>query len=267
MGFLGTNGAGKTTTLRAMLGLLRPSAGSVSILGLDPQKDRKELTPNIGYLPGELRLYESLTGTEHLALLGDLQGKESTRRNEVCERLQLSQADLRRPIREYSRGMKQKIGLVQAFQHEPKAVFLDEPTEGLDPVVQRSFSQMLSEFSNAGNAVFLSSHVMSEVQQTCSRVAVIKQGELVKVDSVDALREARSRRIKVLFGDSVNPSDLSFPEEFNASWRSNECILHVNREEVVGVLKALLVRELIDVTVEEASLDEAVIALYDGGEQ
>jgi ABC-2 type transport system ATP-binding protein len=146
MGFLGANGAGKTTTLRCLVGLLRPTSGAIRILGLDPASSHAELMARLGYLPGELRLYEELTARKHLAFLATLHRKSvAKRQHELCDMFGLSDHDLDRPISDYSRGMKQKVGLVQAFQHSPDVVFLDEPTEGLDPLVQQAFFALLSE--------------------------------------------------------------------------------------------------------------------------
>ena len=138
-GFLGPNGAGKTTTIRCLVGLLRPTSGQARVLGLDPIADHRRLAPFLGYLPGELRLYPDLTGHQTLRLLGDLQGAPTPRRAELCERLGLRAEELARPVQGYSRGMKQKLGLVQALQHDPRLVVLDEPSEGLDPLVQETF--------------------------------------------------------------------------------------------------------------------------------
>jgi ABC-2 type transport system ATP-binding protein len=193
-GFLGPNGAGKTTTIRCLVGLLSPTAGTVRVLGLDPIADHGRLTSRIGYLPGELRLYGELTGAQHLELLGALSGRPTPRREELCQRLELTARDLSRPVAQYSHGMKQKVGLVQALQHDPEVVILDEPTEGLDPLVQETFFDLVSETSEAGRAVFLSSHVLSEVQRACRRVAIVRAGRLVAVEAVAALREARARR-------------------------------------------------------------------------
>src|SRR4029450_3701904 len=154
-GFLGPNGAGKTTTIRCMVGLLSPTAGTARVLGLDPIGDHADLTPRLGYLPGELRLYPELTGAQHLELLGALQGRPTPRRQELCRRLELAGRDLHRPVREYSHGMRQKIGLVQALQHDPEVVVLDEPTEGLDPLVQETFFALVAEASRAGRTLFL----------------------------------------------------------------------------------------------------------------
>src|SRR4029450_11162324 len=213
-GFLGPNGAGKTTTIRCMGGLLSPTAGTAPVLGLAPIADHGPLMPRIGYLPGELRLYEELTGAQHLALLGELQGRPTPRREELCQRLELTARDLGRPVTEYSHGMKQKVGLVQALQHDPEVVILDEPTEGLDPLVQETFFALVSEASEAGRTVFLSSHVLSEVQRACKRVAIVRGGRLVTVEAVAALREARARRARASFvggsGDGQGPMDAAW---------------------------------------------------------
>ena len=138
-GFLGPNGAGKSTTIRLLLGFLHPSAGSASVLGLDIVRDSVEIRRRTGYLPGGIALYDTMSGEELLDYLGDLTGRPPTRRAELCDRLEMSAATLRRPVRDYSRGMRQKIGIVQALQHDPELAILDEPTEGLDPLMQRAF--------------------------------------------------------------------------------------------------------------------------------
>src|SRR5262245_24750501 len=144
-GFLGPNGAGKSTTIRLLLGYLHPSAGSASVLGHDIVRDSVEIRRRVGYLPGGIALYDSLTGERLLDYLGELTGRQPVRRAELCERLELSERTLRRPVRDYSRGMRQKIGIVQALQHDPELAILDEPTEGLDPLMQRSFYDILDD--------------------------------------------------------------------------------------------------------------------------
>ncbi|MFG1912340.1 ABC transporter ATP-binding protein [Kribbella sp. NPDC048928] len=178
-GYVGPNGAGKTTTIRSMLGLVRPTSGTIRILGRDISSDLRAVLADVGHLPGEFGLWPQLTGLECLEYLGDLQGRPPVRRKELCERLELSAADLHRQVRVYSRGMRQKIGLVQAFQHDPRVLVLDEPTEGLDPVMKERFGGLLDEHRRAGGTVFLSSHILTEVEQTTERVAVIKAGRIV----------------------------------------------------------------------------------------
>ncbi|MEU8511059.1 ABC transporter ATP-binding protein [Kitasatospora sp. NPDC048722] len=262
-GFLGPNGAGKTTTIRCLVGLLRPSAGRIRLLGLDPVADHRRLAPRLGYLPGELRLYPELTGAQTLRLLGDLQGAPTRRRGELCERLGLTAADLARPVREYSRGMKQKLGLVQALQHDPELVVLDEPTEGLDPLVQEVFFHLLDEASRAGRTVLLSSHVLPEVQRSCGRVALVRAGRLVSVRAVSALREERARRVRLVLADGLGARDLGRAQRWSPQWHGNEVRLLVPPDELVaGVGELLAGLPVADLSVEEAGLDEAFLDLY-----
>ncbi|MDH6133758.1 ABC-2 type transport system ATP-binding protein [Kitasatospora sp. MAA4] len=261
-GFLGPNGAGKTTTIRCLVGLLRPTSGRVRVLGLDPVADHRRLAPSLGYLPGELRLYPELTGEQTLRLLADLQGAPTPRRAELCERLGLSAADLRRAVGEYSRGMKQKLGLVQALQHDPALVVLDEPSEGLDPLVQETFFALLTEATAAGRTVLLSSHVLPEVQRACGRVAIVRAGRLVTVQSVAALREARARRVRLTFADGAGPRPLGAADAWSPHWRGDRVELLIPPREVVGALRGLLSLPVEDLTVEEAGLEEAFLDLY-----
>ncbi|GAA1227718.1 ABC transporter ATP-binding protein [Kitasatospora nipponensis] len=262
-GFLGPNGAGKTTTIRCLVGLLRPSAGRIRLLGLDPVADHRRLAPHLGYLPGELRLYPELTGTQTLRLLGDLQGAATPRRTELCERLGLTVADLARPVREYSRGMKQKLGLVQALQHDPELVVLDEPTEGLDPLVQEVFFALLEEASHAGRTVLLSSHVLPEVQRACGRVALVRAGRLVAVRAVSGLRQERARRVRLVVADGLGARPLGPAEHWSPHWRGDEVQLLVPPAELVPGLRELLAAlPVADLSVEEAGLDEAFLDLY-----
>ena len=259
-GFLGPNGAGKTTTIRCMVGLLSPTAGTARVLGLDPIADHTDLTPRLGYLPGELRLYPELTGAQHLELLGALQGQPTPRRQELCQRLELSGRDLHRPVREYSHGMRQKVGLVQALQHDPELVVLDEPTEGLDPLVQETFFALVAEASAAGRTVFLSSHVLSEVQRACGRVAIVRAGRLVAVEAVATLREARARRVRIGFPDGYDHGQVLVAAHWSPTWSGNDLRLLVPPDELVPALRGLLQLPVTDVAVEEAGLDEAFLA-------
>ncbi|MFF3595417.1 ABC transporter ATP-binding protein [Kitasatospora indigofera] len=261
-GFLGPNGAGKTTTLRCLIGLLRPTEGQVRALGLDPVADHRRLAPALGYLPGELRLYPELTGHQTLRLLADLQGAPTPRRAELCERLALPDSVLGRTVREYSRGMKQKLGLVQALQHDPALVVLDEPTEGLDPLVQETFFELLAEARAAGRTVLLSSHVLPEVQRACGRVAIVRDGKLVTVESVAALREARARRIRLTFADGLGQRPLGEAERWSPRWDGDQVELLVPPRRVVDALRGLLALPVDDLAVEEAGLEEAFLDLY-----
>ncbi len=211
-GFLGLNGAGKTTTIRILLDLLRPSGGSAEVFGLDCQRESRKTRAMIGYLPGELGLYPDMRGGEVLELMERLSGRavDAAYRNALLDRLELAHADLRRTLREYSTGMKRKLGLVQALQSDPPLLLLDEPTEGLDPLVQRALHEILIELRARGRTVFMSSHVrgrtvfmsshvLSEVERLCDRIAVIRSGEIVFLSTVEEARRRSGRTVRVHF--------------------------------------------------------------------
>ena len=201
-GFLGPNGAGKSTTIRLLLDLIRPTSGRAALLGLDAQGQSVAARAQVGYLPGDLRLFDRLTGRAQLDSLARLRGGEMPLRDELCERFG---AVLDRPIRELSKGNRQKLGVVQAFMHRPPLLILDEPTSGLDPILQEEFRALLRETAGDGRTVFLSSHSLDEVQHSADRVGIIREGRLVGVDRVAELRERALRHVTILFsgpGDS-----------------------------------------------------------------
>jgi ABC-2 type transport system ATP-binding protein len=206
--FLGPNGAGKSTTIRILLDFVRPTAGRASILGHDCQTAGLAARATVGYLPGELGFYEDMTGDAVLDVTARLSGADAVRevhRRELADRLELSASDLGRRIRDYSTGMKRKLGIVQAFQADPPMLVLDEPTEGLDPLMQEAFYALLADIRRRGRTVFMSSHVLSEVERVCDRIAVIRNGTLVLLSTVDDLRRIAARRVRVIFDASVPP--------------------------------------------------------------
>lgn len=205
-GFLGPNGAGKTTTIRTILGLLRPTRGAGQALGFDIAAEGTQLRAQLGYLPGDLALYERMQVRDMLAFLAKMRGGVPAQRYEsLAERFNL---DLDRRIKDLSRGNRQKVGVVQAFMHSPRLLVLDEPTSGLDPLVQQEFQHVVRETVETGATVFLSSHVLAEVELMADRVGIVVQGRLVVVDSVDVLRERAARRIEMDF-PAVPPSELA----------------------------------------------------------
>jgi ABC-2 type transport system ATP-binding protein len=215
-GFLGLNGAGKTTTIRILLDLLRPSSGRAYIFGCDCQRRGLEVRAKVGYLPGELGLYGEMTGRELLDLLARL-GRYTVRpeyRTSLLQKLQLSESDLERRLREYSTGMKRKLGLIQALQGDPDLLILDEPTEGLDPLMQESLYEILFEAQARGRTVFMSSHVLSEVERVCSRIALLRKGELVLQRPVEEVRRMAARRVRVLFSEDVLAGPSGLPEGY-----------------------------------------------------
>ncbi|GAA3750186.1 ABC-2 type transport system ATP-binding protein [Spinactinospora alkalitolerans] len=206
-GFLGPNGAGKSTTIRILLDLIRRSGGEVNVLGRDPRADGVEVRRQVGYLPGEMAMSSRRPARELLTYLGNLRGGVDRRRiDELAGRLDL---DLSRPVRGLSKGNKQKVGLVQAFMHEPRLLILDEPTSGLDPLLQQEFLAMVREVRGDGRTVFMSSHVLSEVQDAADRAAIIRAGRIVALEDMDALRERTSRRITITFADRVAPEEFA----------------------------------------------------------
>ena len=206
LGFLGLNGAGKTTTIRILLDLLRPTIGRASIFGHDCQANGLEARSTIGYLPAEMGIYSDMTGRQVLDLLAGLtrQKPDPRRRRALQERLELPDRDLNRRIREYSTGMKRKLGIIQAFQGDPKLLILDEPTEGLDPLMQESFYGLLSDAKRAGKTVFMSSHLLSEVERVCDRFALLRNGELVLLSAVEESRNLAARQVRVFFALDVD---------------------------------------------------------------
>src|SRR5437773_7781155 len=196
-GFLGPNSAGKTTTMRVLMGLLHANSGSATIGGLDCWTQSSEVKKQVGYLPGEFTFDPGLRGAQIIEYLGHLRGGvDQTYVRSLVERLGL---DPSKRFREYSHGNKQKLGLVQAFMHKPRLLILDEPTSGLDPLNQQEFYQMIAEVHTEGRTVFLSSHILPEVEQTCDRVAIIREGRLIKVDHVSALKDIRQHDVEISF--------------------------------------------------------------------
>jgi len=263
-GFLGPNGAGKSTTIRTLLGYLHATSGSASVLGLDVAANSVEIRRRTGYLPGGIALYGSLSGEDALDYLADLQGQPATRREELCERLQLSSHDLRRRIRDYSRGMRQKLGVIQALQHDPELAILDEPTEGLDPLMQHAFYGILEDMKAAGRTIFFSSHVLPEVERICDRVAIIRAGELMALQTVDDLLARRKRKITLRWRGAA--PDLSFvPGLADLQVRGDHATATLAGE-VGPFVRAVASPALEDLTIEPASLEEAFLEFYADGE-
>jgi ABC-2 type transport system ATP-binding protein len=205
-GFLGPNGAGKSTTMRLLLDLIRPTSGSAQLLGLDTVNDSLAIRRRVGFLPGDFALYPKLTGRAMLDYLAQLRGGVDPHvRHSLVERFG---ADIDRPIRQLSTGNRQKLGLVQAFMHEPELLILDEPIAGLDPLVQQSFHALLGEVSGQGRTVFLSSHTLSEVERVTHRLAILRQGRLVVVDSLENLRKVAVQRLEIEFAESIDVGEF-----------------------------------------------------------
>ncbi|MEE9271549.1 MAG: ABC transporter ATP-binding protein [Candidatus Krumholzibacteria bacterium] len=258
-GFLGPNGAGKTTTIRILLDLIRPSSGSASVFGMDAQQQTVAIRKRIGYLPGEFAMYNDLTGSQLLQYFGALRGGvDQTIVAALAERLG---SDLGRRISELSHGNKQKIGLIQALMNRPELLILDEPTTGLDPLVQQEFYRMLEEVRDDGKTVFFSSHVLPEVERVCDRVAIIREGRLIAVEDVSAIKAKAARKIEVTF-ETPPPADsfTNLPvRDLVLNDRRLQCTVQGS---VDSVIKALARFNVVDLVSHEPSLEDTFLALY-----
>jgi len=260
-GFLGPNGAGKTTTIRLLLDLIRPTRGSARLFG-QPGSD-PAVRSRIGYLSGELALDERLSGNDFCAFLGSLHDPSGRRgrRDELCERLGLASDALARPIRDYSRGMKQKLGIVVAFQHDPDLLILDEPTTALDPLVREAVFDLLLEAGRAGKTVFHSSHVLTEVDRTCSRVGFIRNGKLLSVMRVDEVHRSGTRRMELRFSGDAPVSELRLPGVELVEQQGPRVVLRISGE--LNPLLGVLARHPVERMVfPEPTLEEAFVGFY-----
>lgn len=261
-GFLGPNGAGKTTTIRLLLDLIRPSGGRFTVFGLDAQQKGVEIRRRLGYLPGDLRLYERTTGRELLTYFAHLRGLDgSASTDRLAERLDL---DLGRRIKELSRGNRQKVGLVQAFMHDPDLLVLDEPTSGLDPLVQESFYELVAEATARGGTVFLSSHVLSEVQRVADRVALIREGRLQLVDRVESIRARSFTRVEATFSEPPPAEAFAGLPGVRELGRHGDVVRFAVEGEIDPLVKALSGFHVRALDVQEADLEDIFMALYRG---
>jgi len=259
-GFLGPNGAGKSTTIRTLLDQIRPSEGTARVLGLDSRTDGLEIRRRVGYVPGDLALYPTMTGAETIRYFARLRGGvEQAYIDELAERLQ---ADLSKKVKEYSTGNRQKIGLIQAFMHRPELLILDEPNAGLDPLMQQEFLTLLAEARDAGSTVFLSSHTLSEVERIADRVGIIRGGRLIVVERIDALKRKAIRRLDFEFAHPV-PGDVFSGVDGVREVAIDGVHAHVSYEgAVTGLLRAATAHEVLNLTSREADLEEIFLAFY-----
>ncbi|MGA9161633.1 MAG: ABC transporter ATP-binding protein [Actinomycetota bacterium] len=259
-GYLGPNGAGKTTTIRTLLDFIRPTAGSATVLGLDSRRDSIEIHRRTGYLPGEFTLYENLLAgeyLEHLAALRD--GVDQAYLRTLAERFDL---DLGMRIRSLSHGNRQKVGLLQAFMHRPELLVLDEPTQGLDPLMQQEFYELIGEASREGRTVFLSSHVMPEVERVCDRVAIIRRGRLVAVEDIGDLRAKELRRLEIHFAGPVPAIAFDSLDGVHRAEAEGDRVRVTVAGPLDAVIKAAAGYEVIDLVSHEQSLEDIFLAFY-----
>ena len=259
-GFLGPNGAGKTTTIRTLLDHLRPTSGRATIFGIETTVDPVAIHRRIGYLPGEFALYDKLTGGQTIDYFANLRGGvDAAYQADLIRRLDI---DTSRKFKEYSKGNKQKVGLIVALQHRPDLLILDEPTSGLDPLVQQTFFEVIREAKAEGRTVFLSSHILGEVEKTCDRVAIIRDGLLVKVDRVEALRDLAHHQVELRFSGEVPVAAFSgLPGVSDVTADEHVLRLRVSGS-ITPVVREAARYELLDFVSREPSLEETFLAEY-----
>lgn len=257
-GFIGPNGAGKSTTVRTLLGFISPTEGTAKIFGLDIVKDREAILQMVGYLPSEAAFYPGMRVKDALKLSADLRKMDcGTEAKELCERLQL---DTSRRVDELSFGNKKKVSIVCALQHRPRLLVLDEPTGGLDPLMQKEFFDILRERNRQGATVFLSSHVLSEIQRNCTHAAIIREGRIVACDTVDALSKTNAKRVTVR--GNVEPGELEGVRDIK---KADGATGFLYGGDINGLIRFLSSSEISDLTVTEPDLEEIFLHYYEKG--
>ena len=260
-GFIGPNGAGKSTTIRTLMGLIRPTGGSASIFDLDCHSKASVIARDVGYLPSENSYYENMKVRELLQYTADLYGMDcKTKMKELADRLNL---DLSRKIADLSLGNKKKVGIVSAIMTSPKLIIMDEPTSGLDPLIQQAFYDILKEENSRGATVFFSSHVLSEVQKLCDRVAILKEGQLIGIQSIKELRESGYKKVSLSAKEAIPRDffDLSGIANY-AETADKTSVSFMYNGNITAIIDKLHLLHLDDVLLEEPSLEEIFMHYY-----
>jgi len=258
-GFLGPNGAGKTTTIRMLLDLLRPDSGNISLFGKNISSHSIEIRQQCGYLPGEFTAYNNLTGIEFLNLIKNIRKPKTDDCQSLFTQFGLTEHDLNRRIKYLSHGTIQKIGIIQAFFHSPSLLILDEPTTGLDPLMQEVFYQLVFEEKKKGNTVFLSSHNLAEVEKLCSRVAIIRKGRIVSIKPMDELKERLGRTINIKLKEPIENLEIKGTKVI----QENGLEVSLRQEgELSGVLEQLAKLPVADISISKPELEEVFIEFY-----
>lgn len=258
-GFIGPNGAGKSTTIRTLLALLKPTSGSAKIFGKDCIENASDISVHIGYLPGEPSYYENMKAKEFLSYSAELYSKKNTSKlEELAERLQL---DLNRKIEDLSMGNKKKVGIISALLHSPKLLILDEPTSGLDPLMQQIFFDIIREENEKGTTILFSSHVLSEVQKLCNKVAIIKEGIIIDIKSIAELRKNGYKKVSLVTDNPLNKKELDFDGVANINiTRSSTSFIYMGP--VKELLNKIVSFQIRDVFIEEPTLEEIFLHYY-----
>jgi ABC-2 type transport system ATP-binding protein len=258
-GFIGPNGAGKSTTIRLLLSLIHPTSGSATVFGKDVSKHGPEIRQSIGYLPSEVYYYEGMKVIDLLKYSASFyEGDFKERMKRLSDIMEL---DLNRRISDLSYGNKKKVGIVQGLLHRPKLLLLDEPTAGLDPLMQRKFFDLIREENVNGVTVFFSSHILSEVQRLCSRVAIIKEGRIVEISNIRTLQQNNYKKISIV-GEQLNPAIFDFPGVTNLQ-RENGSLNFFYKGDIKIILHKVNDVPLMDINIEEPTLEEIFMHYYE----
>ena len=260
LGYLGPNGAGKTTTIRCLLGFTKPNAGKCTISGLDCVARAPKIQKILGYIPGEIAFLDGMTGSDFLKFMGEMRGmKDYSRQNELLERFDL---DPRREIKKFSKGMKQKLGIVTAFMHDPDVLILDEPTSGLDPLMQNRFVELILEQKKAGKTILMSSHMFEEIERTCDEVIIIKDGRLIEKSNVVALKEAQRKAYHVKFKHAEDISSI-IAQKFEVDQViENTAEIYVKGDEISRLIRALAAFDIETLEAKAQTLEEVFLNYY-----
>ncbi len=259
-GFLGPNGAGKTTTMRILLDLLRPTRGSATVLGMDARADSMEIHRRVGFIPGEINFYNNMTPRALFAYYEQLKQAPAVRKGELLE---IFDVPLDRPIKTFSKGMKQKVAIIQAFMFDPDVVVMDEPTTGLDPLMQQKVYDHLMALRQEGKTIFISTHNIMEAQKVCDRVAIIRNGRIVAIEGVPQLRAKSGKSITVSFHDDVDEQELITDEVKTVTQVKEGFTLHTGSE-VQETLRKICMHDIKDITISESSLEDIFMHYYEG---
>ncbi|HPF86449.1 MAG TPA: ABC transporter ATP-binding protein [Candidatus Limiplasma sp.] len=260
-GFLGPNGAGKTTTIRHLMGFLKPRAGVCQIGGMDCWAQRAQIQRTLGYVPGEIAFFDDMTGTEYLRFIARYRGMQGTgRQRELLERFDLNPAGR---IKKMSKGMKQKLGIVAALMHDPSILILDEPTSGLDPLMQSRFIELVMHEKERGKTILMSSHMFEEVERTCHRVGIIRQGKLVAVDSVDALKAKQQKKYIITFENS-KAAEAFCKEDLHTEMLTHHRVAVTVGDTIRDLIAALNRYPVQNLTAPNQSLEEIFLQYYGG---
>jgi ABC-2 type transport system ATP-binding protein len=259
-GFIGPNGAGKSTSIRVLLSLIYPTSGVASIFGMDIVRQAKDIKRLVGFMPSEVNYYEGMNTRELLEYSASFYGKDCSERiNELAD---IFDVDLRKEIFDLSMGNKKKVSILQSLIHQPKLLILDEPTSGLDPLMQSRFFDVLREENSKGTTIFFSSHILSEVQKLCKRVAIIKDGSIVQVEDIDTLRQKQLKKVALTLSSGIDEDEFRALSGVSDVYKRNSTIYFLYADKINRLLEVLVEKDIQNLTIEEPDLEEIFMHYY-----